>query len=75
MRHSMGRSVRRRIRGLRSDNGFNGGTAWVRGLEFAYQQQLSELNLSRFLKPFGFFANFTWLQTQGNYASPNGVSP
>jgi TonB-dependent receptor len=52
----------------------NGGTAWVRGLEFAYQQQLSDLSLPRFLKPFGVFANFTWLQTQGNYTDPNGVA-
>ena len=52
----------------------NGGTAWVRGLEFAYQQQMSDLNLPRFLKPFGLFANFTWLQTEGNYTDPNGVS-
>lgn len=52
----------------------NGGTAWVRGLEFAYQQQLSDLALPRFLRPFGLFANFTWLQTEGNYTSPTGVS-
>jgi outer membrane receptor protein involved in Fe transport len=52
----------------------NGGTAWVRGLEFAYQQQMSDLNLPRFLRAFGVFANFTWLQTEGNYTDPNGVS-
>jgi iron complex outermembrane recepter protein len=52
----------------------NGGTAWVRGLEFAYQQQLSDLNLPRFFRAFGVFANFTWLQTQGNYTDPDGVS-
>ncbi len=52
----------------------NGGTAWVRGLEFAYQQQMSDLNLPRFFKGFGVFANFTWLQTEGNYTDPNGVS-
>lgn len=52
----------------------NGGTAWVRGLEFAYQQQLSDLNVPRFLKPFGLFANFTWLETEGNYTGPTGVS-
>ncbi|MDO8539343.1 MAG: TonB-dependent receptor [Opitutaceae bacterium] len=51
----------------------NGGTAWVRGLEFAYQQQLSGLQL-RLLRPFGFFTNFTWLETQGNYNDPSGVS-
>lgn len=52
----------------------NGGTAWVRGLEFAYQQQLSDLPLPRLLRPLGFFANFTWLQTQGNYNDPSGVA-
>ncbi|MDO8545636.1 MAG: TonB-dependent receptor [Opitutaceae bacterium] len=52
----------------------NGGTAWVRGLEFAYQQQLSGFNLPRYLKAFGLFANFTWLETEGNYTDPNGVS-
>ncbi|MSU48098.1 MAG: TonB-dependent receptor [Opitutus sp.] len=51
----------------------NGGKAWVRGLEFAYQQQFSDFGL-RLLRPFGVFANFTWLQTQGNYTSPTGVS-
>ena len=52
----------------------NGGTAWVRGLEFAYHQQLSDRKLPRFFRPFGLFANFTWLQTQGNYTNPTGVS-
>jgi iron complex outermembrane recepter protein len=52
----------------------NGGKAWVRGIEFAYQQQLSDFNLPGYLRPFGVFANFTWLQTQGNYTDPNGVS-
>jgi iron complex outermembrane recepter protein len=51
----------------------NGGKAWVRGLEFAYQQQFSDFGL-RLLRPFGLFANFTWLQTQGNYTSVNGVA-
>jgi TonB-dependent receptor len=52
----------------------NGGKAWVRGLEFAYQQQLSNTPLPSFLRPLAFFANFTWLQTRGNYLDPNGVS-
>lgn len=52
----------------------NGGKAWVRGLEFAYQQQFSDLPLPAVLRAFGFYANFTWLQTQGNYTDPNGVS-
>jgi iron complex outermembrane recepter protein len=51
----------------------NGGKAWVRGLEFAYQQQFSDFGL-RLLRPFGLFANFTWLQTEGNYTSPTGVA-
>ncbi len=51
----------------------NGGKAWVRGLEFAYQQQLSDLKVS-WLRPFGVFANYTWLQTEGNYTGPTGVS-
>jgi iron complex outermembrane recepter protein len=51
----------------------NGGTAWVRGLEFSYQQQLSELGL-RLLRPFGVFANFTWLETRGNYVSRTGTA-
>jgi TonB-dependent receptor len=52
----------------------NGGKAWVRGLEFAYQQQLSDLNLPKFLRSFGLYANFTWLETEGNYTDPAGVS-
>ena len=52
----------------------NGGKAWVQGLEFAYQQQLSDLNVPRLLKPFGLFFNFTWLKTEGNYTGPTGVS-
>ena len=51
----------------------NGGKAWVRGLEFAYQQQFSDFGL-KLLRPFGVFGNFTWLQTEGNYTSPTGVS-
>ena len=61
-----------------SDNGFgglyegyelstnaNGGKARVRGLEFAYQQQFSFL--PGFWRGFGFFGNYTYLQTSGNY--------
>jgi outer membrane receptor protein involved in Fe transport len=51
----------------------NGGKAWARGLEFAYSQQFSDFGL-RLLRPFGVFANFTWLQTQGNYSSATGVT-
>ena len=52
----------------------NGGKAWVRGLEFAYQQQLSDLNLPKYLRPLGLFANYTYLETEGNYTEPEGVS-
>lgn len=51
----------------------NGGKAWVRGLEFSYQQQLSDLKMP-LLRPFGLFANYTWLQTEGNYRGPTEVS-
>ena len=51
----------------------NGGEAWVRGMEFAYQQQFSDFQI-RLLRPFGVFANFTWLETEGNYTGPTGVS-
>jgi TonB-dependent receptor len=51
----------------------NGGKAWVRGLEFAYQQQFSDFQI-RLLRPFGVFANFTYLETEGNYTDPTGVS-
>jgi iron complex outermembrane recepter protein len=43
----------------------NGGSARVRGLELAYQQQFS--NLPGFWKGFGIFANYTRLQTEGDY--------
>jgi TonB-dependent receptor len=52
----------------------NGGEAWVRGLEFAYQQQMNNLDVPRLLKPFGIFANYTYLETEGNYTGPNGTS-
>lgn len=54
---------------LRTD--FNGGTAKVRGLEFAYQQQFSFL--PGFWKGFGAFANFTMLESEGNYGGPGSV--
>lgn len=43
----------------------NGGSARVRGLELAYQQQFS--NLPGFWKGFGIFANYTRLETTGDY--------
>jgi outer membrane receptor protein involved in Fe transport len=48
---------------LRSN--FNGGTARVRGLELAYQQQFSML--PGFWKGFGVFANYTYVESEGNY--------
>jgi iron complex outermembrane receptor protein len=50
---------------------FNGGSARIRGLEFSYQQQFS--NLPGFLKGFGAFANFTWLETKGDYGTPGST--
>ncbi|MDO8540282.1 MAG: TonB-dependent receptor [Opitutaceae bacterium] len=43
----------------------NGGSATVRGLELAYQQQFS--NLPGFWKGFGIFVNYTRLETKGDY--------
>lgn len=45
----------------------NGGSAEVRGLEALFQQQFS--NLPGFWRGFGAFANFTWLQTEGDYGT------
>jgi TonB-dependent receptor len=45
----------------------NGGSARVRGLELAYQQQFS--NLPGFWKGFGIFANYTRLETTGDYGA------
>ncbi len=45
----------------------NGGSAQVRGLEASFQQQFS--NLPGFWRGFGAFANFTWLQTEGDYGT------
>lgn len=45
----------------------NGGSARVRGLELAYQQQFS--NLPGFWRGFGIFANYTRLETTGDYGN------
>ena len=50
----------------------NGGSATVRGLELAYQQQFS--NLPGVWKGFGIFANYTRLQTEGDYGNIGGQS-
>ena len=52
----------------------NGGKAWVRGLEFAYQHQFANTALPSFLRRFGVFANFTWLKTEGNYQTASGIT-
>jgi len=67
--------------GTGSDNGFegqfvgyrlstqhNGGAARVRGIEANYRQQFNFLPV-RWLKGFGAYANFTYLETQGTYDS------
>lgn len=46
----------------------NGGAATIRGLEFSYNQQFS--NLPGIWRGFGAFANMTWLRTKGDYGSP-----
>ena len=47
----------------------NGGFARVRGAELNYSQQLSFL--PGFWRGFGIFANYTWLETNGNYGRVN----
>jgi iron complex outermembrane recepter protein len=51
---------------LRTD--FNGGSAEIRGLEVSYSQHFS--HLPGFWRGFGAFANFTWLESEGNYGEP-----
>jgi TonB-dependent receptor len=45
----------------------NGGRARVRGFEVAYQQQFTFL--PGWWNGFGAYANYTWLETQGDYGS------
>ena len=47
----------------------NGGFARVRGAELNYSQQFSFL--PGFWRGFGIFANYTWLETNGNYGRVN----
>jgi TonB-dependent receptor len=54
---------------LRTD--FNGGSAEVRGVEVSYSQQFS--NLPGFWRGFGMFANFTWLESEGDYGTPGAT--
>ncbi|MFZ9748021.1 MAG: TonB-dependent receptor [Opitutaceae bacterium] len=49
----------------------NGGSARIRGLEFAYSQQFSFL--PGFWRGFGAFANFTWLRSEGDYGTPGAT--
>jgi len=51
---------------LRTD--FNGGSAEIRGIEVSYSQQFS--NLPGFWRGLGAFANFTWLESEGDYGEP-----
>lgn len=46
---------------------FNGGSARVRGFEIAYQQSFNFL--PGMWKGFGLMANYTWLESRGNYTS------
>ncbi|MSU48186.1 MAG: TonB-dependent receptor [Opitutus sp.] len=49
----------------------NGGKAKIRGLEVSYNQQFS--TFPGFLRAFGAFANFTWLQSTGDYGTPGAA--
>ena len=51
--------------GYRLSTSLNGGSARYRGIEFSYQQQFTFL--PGFWRGFGMNANFTYLQTQGDY--------
>ena len=54
--------------GYRLTTDRNGGGATIRGLEFSYNQQFS--NLRGIWRGFGVFANMTWLRTEGDYGTP-----
>jgi iron complex outermembrane recepter protein len=71
--------------GSGADNGFdgqfggytlttqaNGGFAKVKGIELAYQQQFTFL--PGWMKGFGIFANYTRLETEGDYGEGNVMS-
>jgi iron complex outermembrane recepter protein len=46
----------------------NGGSARIRGAEFSYTQQFSRL--PGFWRGFAFYANYTYLKTEGDYGTP-----
>ncbi|MES2697157.1 MAG: TonB-dependent receptor, partial [Verrucomicrobiota bacterium] len=48
----------------------NVASAWVRGIEFDFRQQLTFL--PGWMNRFGVFANLTLLETEGNYSTPDG---
>lgn len=50
----------------------NGGSARVRGLEFNYNQQFT--NLPGFWSGFGAFATYTRMETEGDYQSGNNIA-
>ncbi len=56
--------------GWRLNTTGNVATAWVKGIEFDYRQQLTFL--PGWLNRFGVFANLTLLKTRGNYSTPDG---
>jgi iron complex outermembrane recepter protein len=51
----------------------NAGTGRVRGIEFNYSQQLSNVLPGAF-RGFGVFANFTYLQTEGTFTLTSGTA-
>ena len=60
--------------GYRLTTDLNGGSAEIRGLEVSYSQQFSNLHVfGGRLRGFGAFANFTWLETEGNYGTPGAM--
>jgi TonB-dependent receptor len=50
----------------------NGGSATIRGVEFSYNQQFS--NLGGIWRGFGIFANMTWIKTEGNYGGTTQIT-
>lgn len=56
--------------GYQLTTNLNGGSARVRGVEIAYQQQLSRI--ASVLRGFALFGNYTWLESRGNYGNVDG---
>lgn len=51
---------------------FNGGKGFIQGVEVTYQHHFGATSLPEFLRRFGVYANFTWLETRGNFNDPAG---